>query len=168
MRACPGPVRRGTASRTPGTPGYSSLSPCCPDRLRSSRQWTSWVSGCRHSRIRYSKPGSSTIGIGSGEAGATAPTTIFASALGEYDQACCQHDAEMDGIRQACLAKWGKVPLLETYRQMTIRQQKAHNYRQALWWAERGIAIYGNDCARPDAVEDLRTRAAKYRAKLAG
>ena len=35
--------------------------------------------GCRHSRIRYSKPGSSTIGIGSGDAGATAPTTIFAS-----------------------------------------------------------------------------------------
>jgi hypothetical protein len=38
------------------------------------------VSGWRHSRIRYSNPGSSTIGIGSGEAGATAPTTIFASA----------------------------------------------------------------------------------------
>jgi len=37
------------------------------------------VSGCRHSRIRYSKPGSSTTGIGSGEAGATAPMTIFAS-----------------------------------------------------------------------------------------
>ena len=40
------------------------------------------------------------------------------------------------GIRQACIAKWGKVPLLETYRQMAIRQQKAHNYRQALWWAD--------------------------------
>jgi hypothetical protein len=49
------------------------------DFLRSSRQWTSPVVGCRHSRIRYSKPGRSTIGIGSGEAGATAPTTIFAS-----------------------------------------------------------------------------------------
>jgi hypothetical protein len=91
----------------------------------------------------------------------------FASALGEYDQVCRAHDAEMDSIRQACLAKWGKVPLLETYRQMAIREQKAHNYSQALWWAERGIAIYGNDCARPEAVEDLRSRAAKYRAKLA-
>jgi hypothetical protein len=91
----------------------------------------------------------------------------FASALGEYDQACRQHDAEMDGIRQACLAKWGKVPLLETYRQMAIRQQKAHDYSQALWWAERGIAIYGKDCARPEVVEDLRRRAAKYRDKLA-
>jgi len=93
--------------------------------------------------------------------------SAFASALGEYDKACRQHDAEMDGIRQACLAKWGKVPLLETYRQMAIRQQKADNYNQALWWAERGIALYGNDGARPEAVEDLRSRAAKYQAKLA-
>jgi hypothetical protein len=73
----------------------------------------------------------------------------------------------MEGIRQACLAKWGKVPLLETYRQMAIRMQKAHDYGQALWWAERGIAIYGSDCAQPEAIEDLRNRTAKYRAKLA-
>ena len=46
---------------------------------RSISQCTSWVSGCRHSRSRYSKPGSSTIGIGSGDAGATAPTAILAS-----------------------------------------------------------------------------------------
>jgi hypothetical protein len=32
--------------------------------------------------------------------------------------------------------------------------------------AERGIAIYGTDCARADAVEDLQKRAASYRAKL--
>jgi hypothetical protein len=37
--------------------------------LRSSRQWISWVVGWRHSRIRYSNPGSSTIGIESGDAG---------------------------------------------------------------------------------------------------
>ena len=37
----------------------------------------------------------------------------------------------------------------------------------ALWWAERGIAIYGSDCAQPEAIEDLRNRTAKYRAKLA-
>ncbi len=91
----------------------------------------------------------------------------FTSALDEYDQACRQHDAEMDGIREACMAKWGKVPLLETYRQMAVREQKAKNYEQALWWAERGIAIYGGDCARPEAVEDLRQRAAAYSAKLA-
>ena len=59
------------------------------------------------------------------------------------------------------------MPLLETYRQMAVREQKAKNYEQALWWAERGIAIYGGDCARPEAVEDLRQRAAAYSAKLA-
>ena len=90
----------------------------------------------------------------------------FASALDEYDEACRQHDAEMDGIRQACIEKWGELPQLDTYRQMAIRQAKAHDYRQALWWAERGLSIYGSDCARPEYVEDLRKRAARYRAKL--
>src|SRR5258708_5538577 len=32
--------------------------------------------------------------------------SAFTSALGEYDEACRQHDAEMDGVRQACLAVW--------------------------------------------------------------
>jgi hypothetical protein len=57
-------------------------------------------------------------------------------------------------------------PWLETYEQMAIRQQKAKNFEQALWWAERGITLYGADCARPEAVEDLQKRAAAYRAKL--
>jgi hypothetical protein len=90
----------------------------------------------------------------------------FASALGEYDQACHHHDAEMDGIRQAFVTKWGQVPVLETYRQMAIRQQKAKNFEQALWWADRGLALYGESAARPEAVEDLRQRSAIYRAKL--
>ena len=77
----------------------------------------------------------------------------FASALDEYDQACHHHDAEMDGIRQAFLTKWGRVPVLETYRQMAIRQQKAKNFEQALWWARRGLALYGESAARPEAVE---------------
>jgi hypothetical protein len=91
---------------------------------------------------------------------------VFDSALDEYDQACHQHDREMDGIRAAFMVKWGQVPVLETYRQMAIRQQKAKNFEQALWWAERGIAIYGTDCARPEAVDDLQKRAASYRARL--
>jgi hypothetical protein len=91
---------------------------------------------------------------------------VFASALDEYDAACRQHDNEMEGVRAACMAKWGKVPLLELYRQMAIRQQKLHDYGRALWWAERGLAVYGNDAARPEAVEDLRQRANGYRAKL--
>ena len=91
---------------------------------------------------------------------------MFASALDEYDQACRQHDAEMDSIRVAFMAKWGQVPVLELYRQMAIRQQKAKEFAQALWWAERGIAIYGTDCGRPDAVEDLQKRADSFREKL--
>ena len=90
----------------------------------------------------------------------------FASALEEYDQACQDHDAEMDGIRQAFVTKWGQVPVLETYRQMAIRQQKAKSFEQALWWADRGLALYGESAARPEAVEDLRQRSAIYRAKL--
>jgi hypothetical protein len=91
---------------------------------------------------------------------------VFASALDEYDQACGHHDAEMESIRAAFVAKWGQVPVLELYKQMAIRQQKTKNFEQALWWAERGIAVYGADCARPDALADLQKRAAAYRAKL--
>jgi hypothetical protein len=55
----------------------------------------------------------------------------FASAPDEYDQACRDHDGEMDAIRQAFMAKWGQVPVLEAYRQMAIRQQKVGNLEQA-------------------------------------
>jgi hypothetical protein len=91
---------------------------------------------------------------------------VFSSALTDYDKTCWQHDDEMDSIRSACMAHWGKVPVLDTYRQMAIRHQKQHKYRQALWWAERGMALYGDDAARPEAVDDLRKRAADYRAKV--
>jgi hypothetical protein len=89
----------------------------------------------------------------------------FTSALDDYDKVCAQHDGEMDSIRSAFMADWGKVPVLDTYRQMAIRQQKRHDYSQALWWVERGIALYADDAARPEAVDDLRKRAASYRAE---
>jgi hypothetical protein len=89
------------------------------------------------------------------------------SALEEYDTACRSHDDEMDGIRDALFLKFGKVPLLQTYTQMAIRQQKAKNWTEATRWAERGIALYGETPARPEAVADLNKRLAGYRAKLA-
>lgn len=49
---------------------------------------------------------------------------LYATALDEFDDACERHDAEMESIRQAFMTKWDKVPLLETYRQMAVRQQK--------------------------------------------
>ncbi len=91
----------------------------------------------------------------------------FASALNEYDECCTQHDAEMQTIREAFIAKWGMIPWLHTYKQMCIRLAKAKEFEHALWWAERGLAIYGENAGRPDAVEDLHKRAETYRAKLA-
>lgn len=90
----------------------------------------------------------------------------FASALDEYDQCCIQHDAEMEIIREAFLAKWGQVPWLDTYRQRCIRLAKARQFDEALRWAERGIAMYGTNAARSDALEDLRKRAAQYKSKI--
>lgn len=83
----------------------------------------------------------------------------FASALNEYDECCRQHDAEMQAIRDAFIAKWGTIPWLHTYKQVCIRLAKAKEFEQALWWAERGLAVYGENAGRPDAVEDLRKRA---------
>ncbi len=82
---------------------------------------------------------------------------MFASALDEYDQACRQHDAEMESIRVAFMAKWGRVPVLELDRQMAIRQQKAKNFGQALWWAERGLTIYGTDVLGPKRLRTCRS-----------
>jgi hypothetical protein len=90
----------------------------------------------------------------------------FASALNEYDDACRQHDSEMDGIRHALVVKFGKVPALETYTQMTIRQQKAKNWAEAVRWARRGIDLYSDNAARVEAVEDLQGRLAACRQKL--
>ncbi|MEV4762205.1 HIRAN domain-containing protein [Micromonospora chokoriensis] len=92
----------------------------------------------------------------------------FDSALKQYDEACRQHDAEMDVIRTALFEKFKLIPLLETYTQMAIRQQKTKNWDRALWWASRGIALYGSDAARPEAVSDLEKRVAAYTRKLEG
>ena len=91
----------------------------------------------------------------------------FTSALDEYDECCRTHDLEMEAIRAACMRKWLKVPWLDTYRQMCIRQAKAKRFDEALRWAERGLMVYGLDAARVEAVTDLMTRAAAYRARLA-
>ncbi|MBI4213295.1 MAG: HIRAN domain-containing protein [Chloroflexi bacterium] len=91
---------------------------------------------------------------------------VFGSALQEYEDACRRHDSEMGAIREAFVAKWGKVPLLETYRQMCISSAKEKEFQKALWWAERGISLYGADAFRAEAVEDLKKRAEAYRRKL--
>ena len=91
---------------------------------------------------------------------------LYESALAEYDETCGRHDAEMERICEAFMAKWGKVPLLDTYRQMAIRQQKKKDWEACKWWAERGLALYGQRAAREEAVEDLIKRRNRAVAKL--
>lgn len=86
----------------------------------------------------------------------------FASALQEYDDVCRAHDAEMDTIRAALLTKFGRLPLLETYKQAAIRHQKAGNWEDAAWWAQRGLEIYAEDAADPLWVEDLAKRQVRF------
>ena len=92
---------------------------------------------------------------------------LYASALDEYDETCVRHDAEMESICAASMAKWGKIPLLDTYRQMAIRQQKKKDWQACQWWAERGLALYGQRPAREEAVEDLIKRRNRATEKLA-
>ena len=83
-----------------------------------------------------------------------------------FDAAADAHDQDMVSIRPALVSKFGGVPLIETYRCAAIRQAKAGDYVKAQWWADRGLAVYGDNALRPDAVEDLQTRAARYWQRL--
>ncbi len=69
-------------------------------------------------------------------------------------------------ICEAFMSKWGKVPLLETYRQMAIRQQKAKDWEAVCWWTNRGLELYGDAAAREEAVEDLTKRRNRALVKL--
>jgi hypothetical protein len=92
---------------------------------------------------------------------------LWETALDEYDAITEQHHAELvGGLRAALLLKFGSIPLIDTYRQACIRTQKAGNWEGTLRWAERGLAIYGEDAARAEAVEDLQKRAARARDRL--
>ncbi len=88
------------------------------------------------------------------------------SALDDFDAGCRDHDAEMVTIRAALFEKFGKVPVIETYHQAVIRCQKAKDWTRMREWAERGIAVYGTDAARPEVVEDLHKRLAYALAKI--
>jgi hypothetical protein len=90
----------------------------------------------------------------------------FDSALAEYEAACVTHDTEMDVVRPLLVEALGGVPYLPTYKQASIMRAKAKDPAGALWWAERGLALYGPDGLRPEMVDDLRQRAGKYRSRL--
>ena len=73
---------------------------------------------------------------------------LYDTALDEFDQACKLHDAEMETICQAFTAKWGKVPLLETYRQMAIRKQKQKDWAACVWWPNEDSRCTESRCPR--------------------
>lgn len=89
-----------------------------------------------------------------------------AAALDRFDEVCDQHHTEMHTIRPALVDKFGVVPVIELYRQAAIRCQKAKAWELARVWAERGLSVYGDECARPEVVDDLRKRLAYAGAKI--
>ncbi|SRR5579883_1310811 len=91
---------------------------------------------------------------------------VFASALDEFDDACEAHHNEMSTIRPALVERFKGIPLLEPYRQICIRKQKAHEWQDVISWADRGIALYGEDSLDPTHLEDLRRRRSNAAAKL--
>jgi hypothetical protein len=90
----------------------------------------------------------------------------FASALDDYDEVCRQHDAAMDEIRAALFAKFGRLPILDTYRQAGVRCQQAKDWHGVRRWCERGLTLYGDDAAKAEFVDDLRKRQTHAIAKL--
>lgn len=91
---------------------------------------------------------------------------VFDSALVQFMQTCRSHDAEMEAIRPLLVRQLGGVPALPTYKQAAILKQKERDFEGALWWAERGLAIYGSEGLRADATADLQERAGRYRRKI--
>ncbi len=89
-----------------------------------------------------------------------------ASALERFDDACERHHAEIETIRRALVEKFGVVPVVEVYRQAAIRWQKAKAWESTRAWVERGLSVYGDQCARPEVVDDLRKRLAYAEAKI--
>jgi hypothetical protein len=87
-------------------------------------------------------------------------------ALARFDDTCRRHDEEMASLQPALIAKFSVVPMIEMYRQAAIRWQKAKDWREMRWWAERGIEIYGEQAAHPEDVLDLEKRAMYAAAKL--
>jgi hypothetical protein len=90
----------------------------------------------------------------------------WASALDEFDHACVEHHNEMPALTSALVGKFGAVPVIEVYRQASIRWQKAKNWDAARAWAQRGLDVYGDAAARPEVVADLQKRVAHAAVKL--
>jgi rubrerythrin len=56
--------------------------------------------------------------------------------------------------------------VIEMYRQTAVRCQKAKDWQGMREWAQRGMSVYGEHAARPEAVEDLKKRLAYANGKI--
>lgn len=92
--------------------------------------------------------------------------TVFPTALADYEAVATVHDGEMDTIAPALLARFDGMPMLPTYKQMTIMKVKAKDDEAALRWARRGMELYGDRCTSADGADDLAGRVTKLEAKL--
>jgi rubrerythrin len=88
------------------------------------------------------------------------------SALEEFDSICARHHEEMVSLRPALLSKFGSIPVIEMYRQASIRCQKQKHWEAARDWAQRGLDVYGDEAARPEVIDDLHKRLAHATAKI--
>jgi hypothetical protein len=88
------------------------------------------------------------------------------SALQEFDEVCAQHHEEMVTLRPALVDKFARMPVIEMYRQASIRCEKAKQWEDARDWAQRGLDIYGDQAARPEVVDDLHKRLAHAMTKI--
>lgn len=87
-------------------------------------------------------------------------------ALLEFDQVADMHHQELKTTRTVLLQHYRGIPLLDTYRQASVRHQRDGDLGRALEWAERGIAAYGEQAIRPEWFEDLQHRADKLRQRI--
>jgi hypothetical protein len=92
------------------------------------------ASGVQASQIPY-EPGETT---------ARTPPEIRDRILAMFKQANSKYAKPFDNDPAGMgVDDGGKIPLLDTYRQLARRQQKKKDWPACKWWAERGLALYG-------------------------
>lgn len=67
---------------------------------------------------------------------------------------------------RSLLTKFGGIPVIDMYKQASIRWQKVHDWEAARTWAERGLTVYGSEAIRDEVIDDLHKRVAHATEKL--
>lgn len=86
--------------------------------------------------------------------------------LATFDAVCEAHHQEMPSIIGPLIEQNGRLPVVPMYEQQCVRQDKAHNWEAGLVWAERGVELYSQDPTCSSLAKRLRSRAAKFRARV--